>query len=239
MELCQKILEQLDQGVPYQQIAPSHPWPSLSVSDRERLFLETEQRIRDPNAVNLLYALCLMTFEGKEPWDEVRALALFVAHPAIPLPKKQDVLKRMWHILGRITNTLSDVNPAEIHRYKRYEMDYYGLKAKLSIEEGKWAEAIRSYRQALAICHEYGNVEHELWLKQQIDHLQEIEKRHEQLVPLELLKSEHACLQAKVNDLTMQVKTQQQSLQVARKEAQSAQKQRDMLLQEVKDRREQ
>ncbi len=229
MNLAREIINELDQGASYQQVANRYSWHSLAVDDKEHLWNEAEKRSRDSKAsADLLFALYRMAQE-KDRWDALRALGLIALRPDIS--RRQSILKTMQAELEGIRNSLSDTRPADVRRYKQCEADFYCLNARLWIESDNFRAAIQSYEGALAIYEKYAE-EKASWVKGQIVYLESVQSRQQQLLPIELLQSERLRLQRVLEKFTTEIKRYQEALSVTQTQVEDLSHQKDDLIRE-------
>ena len=220
-----EIIRQLDSGLPAEKVAKTHSWNALSQEDREWLLEEAERRIgmTDPQKRReLVLAAYHMTREY--PWDRVRALALIVQFPDDDLTssKRKGALQFMSTVLEKIRDTLSDRNAADIQRYERYKADYHALEAKFCLGQSDIAGAIHSYQEALAL-YQRCDLQKGSCVKEEIDRLEALSARGEQLLPLDCLKSE----QLRVQEELLRCKEKATTAQKKLSEVQAECKQRN------------
>jgi hypothetical protein len=213
MSLADKIIEQVDSGVPYQQVAGANPWQAIGPADRHRLFSEAASRSTSgEKPIALLSAIFLMAENAGDTWDSARAIALVLRRPDVPLTRKQRGLGQLRKTLDQLRSTLAPQDAASAKRYKLYEADYYALKADVTQEEGSLDQALAAYREAHAIWEKYGVEDKAKWSDEQMALLEHMAQSQQSLLPLAMLTGERARLQEENAKLQTEIHSTTQEL---------------------------
>lgn len=215
MSIADQIIERLDSGEKPKAIAGQYTWNSIPPTDRQKLGAEAERRsITTDRSDALLQALYFLTRKADE-WESLRALALIIRRPDLEFERKKDGLEHIRQALEKARNKLTQHDTAAIRRYNLQRADYYALSADV-LQEGNsgatLAQVIKLYQDAQGIWQNYGEAERAEWAEGQIQTLQNMIKRGEHLLPIELLRSERSALNSQIQELHSQAEAAQVAL---------------------------
>ena len=226
MSASDQIIERLDKGEDFKLVAGQFAWNTLSLAERSKLLDEAEHRSGEPQTPGgLSWALYLMTQKAGDLWSLLRALALIIRQPDLPLNRRLGGLDDMRKKLDRVRDSLAERDTSGVRRYKLYEADYYALRGQVAQEENTGdllSQALHDYQTALAIWEKYSQTERVAWVGQQIQVLQSIVQRGESLLPLKLLVSERSRLQSETEDLRRQEEMARRALLEVRESERTA-----------------
>jgi hypothetical protein len=213
MSLADKIIDQVDSGVPYKQVASAHSWQAIGPEDRHRLFSEAESRsTSDEKSIALLSAILRMAENAGDTWCSARAIALILRRPDVPLASKHRGLEQLRKTLDQIRSTLAPQDGASTRRYTLHLADYYALNAEVTQEEGSLEQVLDAYRAARAIWEKNGVKDKVSWADEQIALLDDMRQSQQSLLPLELLTGERTNLQKEIAKLQADVRAITQEL---------------------------
>jgi len=222
--VAEQIITRIDRGEDPKQVANQVSWSSVPHPEREKLFHEAEQRSGQGDKSHaLIMALYWMVNRANDKWDLLRALALLIRRPDLPIERKQKGLEVVRKELDTIGAKLDRRDQRSIQRFKLYEADYHALRAQVTQEAAaeNWLPmAIQCYSHARDIWERYGDADRASWARQQVEVLQGILERKETLLPFDLLRSERSTLQAEIEGLRRQEKKLQETLTAARESEQ-------------------
>jgi len=205
MNAFEDILTRVDAGEPPTKIAFNYPWVSLNLEDKERLFIEAENRgFSGEPLISALYYLIINQFENR--WDGIRIASLKLRYSDIDRIRKDKILGGVDKTLDDLRRGIKEDNQDEIHRYQYYKAEILVLKAITALEFDELTEAIKNYRDALALYRECGPKEQIIKLTEIIKELEAIQKNQDHLVPIEQFESERLRLHQEIAELSPQKK---------------------------------
>lgn len=211
MSRYQDLISLVEQGQSRQSIAQAYPWGSLSAEDREQLLQEAKKRAHaSPSSTKLVVTLVELTHQ-KEPWDFLRALALYVSCEGVTTKQKQQALVQMDQTLEKLSTSLDGLD-SDIKRFKHYKADYHALRARIHLEDNDVHNARQQYSRAIEIYQEYGFSGKAAAIRKHLDDLQAIASQRQQLLPLDDLTARRVTLQGECNQLWGQIEQRRQIL---------------------------
>jgi HAMP domain-containing protein len=155
MDIVEEILAAIEDGISPKEIASQLTWESLTEDEREQLLASARELGGSQHGYELLVLLYTLS---QDDWFTARVLGYVVGHPSLAQAERQNTLKTLRRLLDKTRTRLAGLKDAgqKLRWQQLYEAGYLALTAQVAEEDGRLDEALKNYRQALAIYQELG-----------------------------------------------------------------------------------